>query len=465
MNIPGARTNFNENPDGRGDTPSPGVIASVSRVNAALVFTMPLTLSGERSQTMNPLRSSLPLILIAFISVLAGCSGHQPATLDEALTLFRGNKLNEALPLLEQLAARDSSSSSEHTWLAETYRRLGQKEKALASARRALELNPRNSFAHMVIAETSNPVVGNWAQANSDTTWYHIMKAVECDSTDGNPWLLVWGEAIHRGEPAMMHKSLRKLVETGFLTETALAYGRWMLRGLPPNAILLTNGDMDTYPPCAVQEVEGFRRDVAIVNCGTLNESWYARFVRDDEHVPLPFDDEQLDHLTASNKDGNVVLPSDKIFAGWIAQKSAGSLDRPLTVAVTVEETYYANARGNMRFAGAFLEWTDAVSAQIPDTEAVRAGLLETDPDAFTGPWVSEQDRSPIRRVFTKNIVRNVTHAALVYAEALMKEDRDAEADRWVRWADRVDKESELGPVFTEQVSHLKEEIAKTKRR
>ena len=412
---------------------------------------------------MKSLRSSMPLILIAFISVLAGCSGRQPATLDEALTLFRENKLNEALPLLEQLAARDSSSSEEHAWLAETYRRLGQKEEALASARRALELDPRNSVAHLVIAEASNPVLGNWAQANSDTTWFHVMKAVECDSTDGNPWLLVWGESIHRGDIPMMHESLRKLVETGFLTETALAYGRWMLRGLPPNAILLTNGDMDTYPPCAVQEVEGFRRDVAIVNRGTLNEDWYARFVRDGENVPLPFNDDQLERLTAGRDgDGNIILPSDRIFAGWIAQKSAGSLDRPLAVAVTVEETYYASVRDNMRFAGAFLEWTDAASVQTPDTAALHASLQGTDPVAFTGPWVSDQDRSPIRRVFTKNIVRNVTHAALVYAEVLMKNGGVSEADRWVRWADQLDKESALGPVFAERISSLQEEIAKT---
>jgi len=416
---------------------------------------------------MNSLRLSLSLILIAFIGVLGGCSGHQPATLDGALTLFRENNLNEALPLLEELAARDSSNSDEHAWLAETYRRLGQKEEAMASARRALELNPRNSFAHMIIAEVSNPVMGNWAQANSDTTWLHIMKAVEYDSTDGNPWVLVWGESIHRGEIALMHESLRKLVETGFLTETALAYGRWMLRGLPPNAILLTNGDMDTYPPCAVQEVEGFRRDVAIVNRGTLNENWYARFVRDSENVPLPFNDDQLEELTArrdGDGDGTITLPSDRIFAGWIAQKSAGSLKRPLAAAVTVEESYYSGARGSMRFAGAFFEWTDATSAQTPDTAAIRASLQGIDAGAFTGPWVSDQDRSPIRRVFTKNIVRNVTHAALVYAEALMKKDRNSEADRWVRWADRLDKESELGPVFTERISRLQEEIAKTVR-
>ena len=94
----------------------------------------------------------------------------------------------------------------------------------------------------------------------------------------------------------------------------------------------------------------------------------------------------------------------------------------------------------------------------------VEASLQGIDAGAFTGPWVSDQDRSPIRRVFTKNIVRNVTNAALVYAEALMKSDHGSEAGQWIRWADRVDRESELGPGFTDRISRLNEELAKTMR-
>jgi hypothetical protein len=214
---------------------------------------------------MNLPRFILVSTLTLLLSVSAGCSKHQPADLNESLALYRENKLEQALPLFEQLVTQDKNNPENYVWLAETYRRLGKKEEAVNTARRALELDPRNSFAHMVIAEAVNPVVGKWAQADSDSTWFHVMKAVECDSTDGNPWLLVWGEAIQRGKPTLMRDAPRKLVETGFLTKGVLAYGRWMLRALPEKAILLTNGDMDTYPPCAVQEVEGIRRDVVIV--------------------------------------------------------------------------------------------------------------------------------------------------------------------------------------------------------
>jgi tetratricopeptide (TPR) repeat protein len=415
---------------------------------------------------MTGLRFIPVFTLASFLSVLTGCSQPRHANLSEALELYRQNRLEEALPLLKQIAVQDSDNPENHVWLAETYRRLGKKEEAVKSARRALELDPRSSFAHTVIAEASNPVTGDWAGANSDTTWFHLMKAIECDSADGHPWLVIWGESIRRGEHSMAKRALWRLVETGFLTKAALAYGRWMLRGLPENAILITNGDMDTYPPCAVQEVEGLRTDVAIVNRGTLNESWYARYVRDYCRVPLPVDDARLDHLEAYKDDqGEPVTPSDQIFRGWVEQKAKGSLSRPLAVAVTVYKSYWSRIRNNMRQAGAFLEWHDVGTAQKPDTASMRASLEGVGSGSFTGPWVSARDRSPIRRLYTRNIVRNVTVTALTYSESLLEAKRIPEAGRWVRWADELDRTAELGPVFTERISRLKERLAETERK
>jgi len=403
------------------------------------------------------------IFLLAVASLLFiswECGGREPARLGQALAFYHANKLDEALPLFEQLVANDNANAEYHAWLAETYRRLNRKPEAVTFARKALTLDPCNSFAHLVLAEASNPLVGMWDGANSDTTRAHAMKAVECDSTDGNPWLLVWGESIHHDEPAMMRKSLRKIVETGFLTKTALAYGRWMLRALPKNAILLTNGDMDTYPPCAVQEVEGFRKDVAIVNRGTLNEPWYARFVRDYMGVPLPYDDRQLENLRAFKDDsGNLVTPSDQIFRAWADQQAQGALNRPLVIAPTVYEEFYSLVLPRVRYAGSFLELTDEAASRAPDTESMAAGLQGVSPEEFTGPWISEQDRSPVRRVGTKNIVRNVTVAALSLSESLFNANKNSEAAKWLRWAEEVDMKSELGPVYAERIRELKKRM------
>lgn len=75
------------------------------------------------------------------------------------------------------------------------------------------------------------------------------------------------------------------------------AHARNYLNSCAPNAILFTYGDNDTFPLWYVQEVEGVRRDVRVVNLSLLSGPWYIdqmkRQAYETPAVPISMTHEQ----------------------------------------------------------------------------------------------------------------------------------------------------------------------------
>lgn len=91
-------------------------------------------------------------------------------------------------------------------------------------------------------------------------------------------------------------------------------FARNALAALPEHAILLTNGDNDTFPLWYVQQVSNYRKDIAVLNISLLNTSWYVEQILDREpKFPLSFTAKEIRSLQPSAwRDTALVIPIPK---------------------------------------------------------------------------------------------------------------------------------------------------------
>jgi hypothetical protein len=112
-----------------------------------------------------------------------------------------------------------------------------------------------------------------------------LERAAELEPTYMDPWFSLVIHYMESGDEERTDLALRYILEGAAVTEEVMDYSYNMLAGLAPDAILVTNGDNDTYPGWILTRLLDHRPDVRIVNRSLLNTSWYPLHVI-EEGVP-----------------------------------------------------------------------------------------------------------------------------------------------------------------------------------
>lgn len=103
-----------------------------------------------------------------------------------------------------------------------------------------------------------------------------LKRASALDPAYDDPWYALTIEYMALDRREDVKHALGRLLELGAVDDATLDYCHNMLICLEPRAVLITNGDMDTYPCWILQQVSGVRPDVVVLNQSLLNTDWYA---------------------------------------------------------------------------------------------------------------------------------------------------------------------------------------------
>jgi tetratricopeptide (TPR) repeat protein len=373
------------------------------------------------------------------------------------LESFYENRVEDAIPYFKRAVDTKPKDADARAWLAEAYWRTEWFEEAHAQAERALELDSCHSFALTVLGNLYNPQYpGDKKLFNELMAWDMYERAVECDPLDGNAWIPLWVMAMKREQVSVVASALTAMHETGFWPPSLMAHDRWMLEDVPENAILLVNGDADTFPTLILQAAQDMRRDVAVINVSLLNLQWYGRLMAQIHRLPFP-EDIQEPHM---GSDGEPVFVSTQVLRHWLAMADSGELGRPVAIALTVDpERFEELSFENRKLMGGYFLYSNDASGSV-DVDSVRRSLERLTVADFAGPYASQWDRSPVRHANSKNLAYNPMAVALRCSHMAMEGGDRGLASEMLTWAEQYHDQVDLGGRFDEQLQALQEAVA-----
>lgn len=358
---------------------------------------------------------------LAFLALLVARPSVAQPTMQRALDAYFANSMDSAIVLFQQATRENPRDARGYAWLAEAALRAGNSAEAGRAADAALRLDACNAQALWVRASLFTPRFAPSGQADNDSTWTHLTAAVTCDPTDGNAWSDVWKYAIVRGDTVMESRALSALLKTGFLTGAQVTYAEWLLRSLPPRAVLLTGGDLDTYGPLAVQVARGVRPDVAVVNIGMLSAPWYSRPVLARHQL-------KYDPTRATDSAGT----HPQRIVRWLRRSAVtGALDRPVAFALGAPVDT-ASQDGALQLAGPYWLVVQPTTVRINPT-AVAESLSSASSMDWRGAGAALSDRSPIRRLLQAPPALMVSRVAVLEHALVERDDKLAhDREQWV---------------------------------
>jgi len=208
-------------------------------------------------------------------------------------------------------------------------------------------------------------------------------------------------------------------------------YAKNILSSCKENGILFTNGDNDTFPLWYIQEVEGFRKDVRVVNLSLLNAPWYIHQLKDQMSVPISMNYDDIENIRPVRlaRYNKILRVQDLMVQEIVSNIQKDGWRIPVYFAITVSGGNRMGLDDNLIMEGMAFRITPKTGKDRVDTDiGIR---IFGNPDNFRGMGVSKTN---INENDLK-LVSNYMVSMFKVAEALTMEDKFESAVKMAKTA------------------------------
>lgn len=226
----------------------------------------------------------------------------------------------------------------------------------------------------------------------------HLQQAAASGhATAAHAHISLWTAYMALCDRDRMREQLMHMKAKNYFPQTVLDFSSNLLSGLEKDAILVTYGDMDTYPIFCVQEVFGVRRDVRVANFSLLGIPQILACLKKSFKIPLS---EEYDF------DNAAALNPYEVLKDLVT--TARRRNHPVYFSITTSNEIHEQFAEELILEGLVFKVDELRAPQRLDMEKIQANLAGnykiTIPDSLR-PWTS--NLSPTTRDIETGIFYN----------------------------------------------------------
>ena len=152
------------------------------------------------------------------------------------------------------------------------------------------------------------------------------------------------------GDEELLQEFCDKLYKSKDVAPWLINYNYNVLMSLEKNAILITNGDNDTYPIWMLQNAKNIRKDVTVLNASMSVIEKYLENNLKEKNIKIDYN--KLKELTIEKKEEKYPAFSAKFVQELVREISTNHPQIPVYFALTVYKQYFKPFQENLYVTG-----------------------------------------------------------------------------------------------------------------